>query len=64
MLLAFCFKFLQCTILAPGTRKVRVKQQFDGIPIWGSSVTVELDEDGEPTGKANGHILRGIEGAV
>ena len=47
-----------------GTRKVRVIETYKGIPVFGSSVTVELRKDGEPTGAAGGHVLKGLKQEV
>ena len=43
---------------------MRVIETYKGIPVFGSSVTVELRKDGEPTGAAGGHVLKGLKQEV
>lgn len=43
---------------------MRVEQSYNGLPIWGASVTYEIFQDGSPSGAAEGHILADLRGEV
>ena len=45
---------------ATGTIKEKLVETYDGVPVFGQSVVVELD-NGEPTGEISGHLVEGIE---
>ena len=51
---------MDCRTVLVGTRWTRVKQLYRGIPLFGKSVTLEYNEEGDPTGKALGHVIKRI----
>ncbi|XP_033736343.1 elastase-like [Pecten maximus] len=46
---------------AQGTTLWRLQETYLGIPIYAVVVSVEVDDEGKPTGKASGEFIQGIE---